>query len=122
MPEILYYLAYARSMTGDEEEALKLTDDLRLTGAEEWAADFVVLRAKLLLDASSFGEEVRWLLRNRRMVSGDSERAPMYYFLLGLGYRGVGDAGKGKQALSKVVSLNPEGELGKAASRLLSMR
>ena len=37
MPEVRYYLAYARSMTGDTHGALQLTDGLgSRRGGEEW--------------------------------------------------------------------------------------
>ena len=43
----------------------------------------------------------------------DPERAPVFFFLQALGYRGVGDTGKEKENLVKVVSLSPDSELGK---------
>ena len=81
----------------------------------------MILRAKLLVDASAFSEAVRWLGRNRAL-SGDAERAPVYDFLRAVGYRGMGDIGKEKQNLSKVISLSPDSELGQAAARLLSAK
>lgn len=121
LPEVRYYLAYAQSMTGDTPAALKLTDDLEPAGDEEWAADFVILRAQLLVDASAFSDEVKWLAGHAAGVSTDPDLAPAYYFLLALGHRGMGDISKGKQNLSKVVSLSAKSELGKAAAHLLRM-
>ncbi len=119
--EVRSYLAYAHSMTGDTPAALELTDGLQPGGSEEWAKDLEILRAKLLLDASAFTEELAWLSRYSQVLSGDPERAPMYYFLTALGHRGKGDIGREKQNLSRVVSLGPDTELGKTAARMLTM-
>ena len=119
--EVRSYLAYAHSMTGDTSAALEVTDGLQPGGSEEWAKDLEILRAKLLLDASAFAEELAWLSRYSHVLSGDPERAPMYYFLTALGHRGKGDIGGEKRNLSKVVSLGPDTELGKTAARMLTM-
>ena len=119
--EVRSYLAYAHSMTGDTSAALEVTDGLQPAGSEEWAKDLEILRAKLLLDASAFAEELAWLSRYSHVLSGDPERAPMYYFLTALGHRGKGDIGGEKRNLSKVVSLGPDTELGKTAARMLTM-
>ena len=119
--EVRYYLAYARSMTGDTPAALDLTDGLQPRGSEPWAMDLEILRAKLLLDASAFSEELAWLSRYGRVLSADPERAPMYYFLTALGHRGKGDMDREQRNLRTVVSLQPDGDLGKAAARMLTM-
>lgn len=116
-PEIHYYLAYASSLSGDVREAWKQAANLQPSTSDQWAADFILLKAKLLWDTSAYREAVTWLASNN--LSQDAQRAPLYYFLLGLGYRGADESGGAKQALSKVVAISRENDLGKAAEELI---
>jgi Tfp pilus assembly protein PilF len=77
----------------------------------------ILLEAKLLEDTSAYKNAVTWLADND--LSQDAQRAPLYYFLLGMGYRGEGDAENAKQVFSKVVSISRDSELGKAAEELM---
>ncbi|HVO39986.1 MAG TPA: hypothetical protein VMV03_13230 [Spirochaetia bacterium] len=121
-PEVRYYLACARSLSGDTHGALKLVRSLPAptgpSAGSPWADDFVIFKAKLLADANAFSDELAWLRPHGARLSRDPERAPVYWFLLALGYRGVGDVKREQQSLSKVVSLAGESDLGKAAARL----
>jgi hypothetical protein len=47
-------------------------------------------------------------------------RAPLYYFLLGIGYRGIGDVPSEKASFSKVVAISADSDLGKSAAQLLT--
>lgn len=116
---VRYYLAYAYSLNGDTRNALKQAADLQPTRTDAWAADFVVLKAKLLIDTNAYAQEIEWLTRQENDLSGDAQRASLYYFLLGVGYRGVGDTTNAKQSLSKVAAISGESDLGKAAVQLL---
>ncbi|MGA2763590.1 MAG: hypothetical protein ABSG17_09520 [Spirochaetia bacterium] len=116
-PEIRYYLAYASSLNGDAPEAWKQISAIH-AGSEPWAGDFILLKAKLLEDSIANEDAVAWLTQDGNDLSRDSDRAPLYYFLLGLGYRGSGDGEKALQALSKVVSISATSDLGKAAREL----
>jgi tetratricopeptide (TPR) repeat protein len=118
-PEIRYYLASAYSLKGDTREALKQAGQLQPGGGSSWSADFVILKAKLLADTNGFAEEVQWLKGNGSDLSQDAQRAPVYFFLLGLGYRGIGDLENEKSSLGKVVAMAKDSDLGSAASQLL---
>ena len=122
MPEVRYYLACARSMSGDTRGALKLIEGLDAPAAEDWAFDFAIFKAKLLADTNAYREEIAWLAAWGPALSKDPDRAPVYYFLLALGYRGTGDVRAERQSLSRVVSLDGDGELGNSAARLLRMK
>ena len=95
-PEIRYCLAYAYALDGKPAEAWKQADGLAPARSDAWAADFILLRARLLLDASSYGEAVASLTASSKTLSGDAKRAPLYFYLSGLGYRG-GRAGEGSR-------------------------
>lgn len=124
-PEARYYLACARSLSGDTRGALKLVEDLPAPAgpaASPWRDDFVIFKAKLLADTNAFSAELAWLAPNGARLSRDPERAPVYWFLLALGYRGIGDVKKERQSLSKVMSLAGDSDLGKAAARLSGLK
>jgi tetratricopeptide (TPR) repeat protein len=84
-PAIQYYLASTYSLEGKTHDALIQAARIGSASGEEWYADYVILKARLLTEANSFEEEVRWLTANGKDLSQDLVRAPMYYFLLGLG-------------------------------------
>jgi len=46
--------------------------------------------------------------------------APAYYFLLGLAYRGIGDASNEKQNLTMVTQIAAGSDLAQAAGKLLA--
>ena len=118
-PQVQYYLAYAYSLCGNTREALKQAEGLQPSGADEWTPDFIILKAKLLVDSSAFAQEVAWLTQGGNDLSGDAQRAALYNFLLGVGYRGVGDTANAKANLLKVVAISAESDLGKVAAQLL---
>jgi len=115
--EIHYYLAEASSLNGDVRGAWKELGGLKPRGSETWAGDFVLLKAKLLEDTSAYPDAVEWL--NANDLSLDSLRSQFYFFLLGLGYRGMNDEGNAKRALSQAVSLSADSDLGKVAAELI---
>lgn len=116
-PRVHFYLGYASSLNGDVREAWKHASSLKSSTSDPWASDFILLRAKLLEDVSAYSEAVGWLRQND--LSQDRQRAPLYYFLLGLGYRAADDSENATQVLSKVVAIAGESDLGKAADELL---
>jgi tetratricopeptide (TPR) repeat protein len=116
-PEGRYLLAQALSMKGDTREALRQLDMVALTGREYWAGDFVLLKAKILIEASAFEPAVQWL--SQRSLADDPALAAPYYLLLALAHRGAGDTEGEKQALENAVSAAGNGELGSEAARLL---
>ncbi len=118
-PQVRYYLAYAYSLNGDTRAALKYAADLQPSSADEWASDFIILKAKLLVDSNAFAQDIAWLTQSGNDLSGDAQRGAIYQFLLGVGYRGIGDASNEKASLSKVVAISGESDLGRAAAELL---
>jgi tetratricopeptide (TPR) repeat protein len=100
-PEIRCCLAYAYSLDGKPAEAWKQADGLTPGNSDPWAADFILLRARLLLDTSSYGDAVASLAAASNTLSGDAKRAPLFFYLSGLGYRGAGQAEKAVQAFTQ---------------------
>jgi tetratricopeptide (TPR) repeat protein len=119
LPEVRYFLGYAYSLDGNVRDALKQVADLKPSDLENDAADLVILKGKLLFDTSAFARDVQWLSSNAALVKGDSQRAPLYYLLLGLSYNGTGDQVNAKENLQKVVGISADSDLGKTASELL---
>jgi tetratricopeptide (TPR) repeat protein len=119
LPQVRYYLAYAYSLDGDTRAALKYATDLQPSRGDEWASDFIILKAKLLVDSSAFAQDIAWLTQSGNDLSADAQRGAVYQFLLGLGYRGIGDAANAKARLSKVVATSAESDIGRAAEQLL---
>lgn len=119
LPEAQYYLGYAYSLAGNTRDALKQVGGLKPGDVETVAADLVILKGTLLLDTSAFEQNVHWLTENAGLVSGDPERGPVYYLLLGLSYNGVGDKTNARENLQKVVSLAGSSDLGTTAATLL---
>ena len=115
-PEIHYYLAYASSLNGDVREAWKQAANLQPSTSDRWAADFILLKAKLLEDTSAYNEAVSWLTQND--LAEDAQRVPLYYFLLGLGYRGANGNEKAKQVFSKVVAISAQSDFGESRQRI----
>jgi tetratricopeptide (TPR) repeat protein len=119
-PEIHYYLADASSLGGDMKGAWKQVASLKPTIAVPYYVDFVLLKAKLLVETSAYADALDLLASEGPALSQDAQRAPLYYFLLGLGYRGKSDSENADRAFAKVVSISAESDLGKTASELLT--
>ena len=115
LPELHYYLAYAYSQNGNTDDATKELANIQNPGGVSWTADYILLTAKLDLDGLAFPQAVAWLTQRGHDLSGDGLRAPLYYFLLGMGYRGVGDTANEKTCFSKVIAISGDSDLGKAA-------
>jgi hypothetical protein len=118
-PEIHYYLAYSYAMSGDTPNAVRQLAAAKPGSGAAWAADYTLLRARLLLDTFAFPQAVDLLTQPSNDLSGDARRAPLYCFLLGVAYRGIGDTASEKTSLLKVVALAKESDLGKSAAQLL---
>jgi tetratricopeptide (TPR) repeat protein len=113
-----FCLAAAWSLAGDPKTALAVVAEVKPKGGEEWAGDYVLLRAKLLLDTFAYAPAVKILEAGHRAFEGDGERAPYYYFLLALGYQGSGDAARAGECFDTVAALAPGSDLAASAARL----
>lgn len=120
LPEVRYYSACALSMSGDVREAWQQISDLEPPVGASWRLDFVLLKAKLLVDTSAYAEAAALLAHDGAVLSGDAQRSPLYFFLLGLGYQGSGDRQKARESLSKVVETVATSDMGNAARQLLN--
>jgi tetratricopeptide (TPR) repeat protein len=121
IPEIRFYLASTYSLKGDLGPAWKLAERLAPVPGTDWAGDLVLLKARLLIDTSAYAEAAALLVREGGWLAQDSSRAPLYQFLLGVGYRGAGAVQSSRQALSRVVAISPDSDLGIAAADLLKI-
>lgn len=96
IPEIRYYLACAATLNGNTREAWNQLAGAQPRGEEPWTGDFMLLKARLLEEASSYAEAIALLTQDGGNLAQDAQRAPLYFFLLGLGYRrGTERAGSG---------------------------
>jgi len=120
LPEVRFNLASAYALDGDTRSALKQAASVQPGGAGDWTADFVILKATLLMECSAFSQQVDWLTRPENDLSGDAVRAALYYFLLGAAYTGIGEASKGQGSLARAVEISEGSDIGKAAARLLA--
>ncbi|HVO40224.1 MAG TPA: tetratricopeptide repeat protein [Spirochaetia bacterium] len=118
-PEAKFLLGYAYAQAGNTAEALRALSGLAPAADDSWSRDFIVLKARLLIDASAYAEEVSWLSGYERSFSDGDDRSALYYFLLGLGYRGLGQAEKARSSLSKASTLAGDEGVGAAAAELL---
>jgi tetratricopeptide (TPR) repeat protein len=116
--EASFCLATAYSLKGDPKSALAALVGVTLAGTEEWAPDYLLLRAKLLLDTFAFQRSVDVLLAAAPLLKTDPLRAQTWYFLLALAYRGTGDTASSAACLDTVQSIAPETELAISAARL----
>jgi tetratricopeptide (TPR) repeat protein len=119
-PTVQYYLAYAYSLNDDTLNAFRQLSAVTVAGGETWAPDYVLLKAKLLADTFAFKDEVEWLKANGGELPRDAQRAPLYFFLLALGYRGTGDTTSEKDSLAQVVKMAPDSNLGQAAAGMMT--
>jgi hypothetical protein len=87
---------------------------LRPNANDAWVADFILLRARLLEETSTYKEAISWLTHNG--LSNDVQRAPLYYFLFGLGCWGAGESESSKRAFSDVEKISGSSDLRKAVS------
>lgn len=77
-------------MGGDTRVALKHAAGLQPSRTHKWVSDFIVLKAKLPVGSSVFAQEIARLTQSWNDLSGESQPAAIYNFLLGPGYRGAG--------------------------------
>ncbi len=115
-----YCLAQAYSLKGDTRNALAQVAGVHPLDSDPWRPDFVLLKARVLVDASAFDQAVKWLLDNGQAMGEDDQRSEAYVFLLGLAYGGAGDPAKEKQCLARVISASADSELGQAAAKLMA--
>jgi tetratricopeptide (TPR) repeat protein len=120
VPEIHYYLADASFLGGDVKGAWKQVASLKPAVAAPYYRDFLLLKAKLLEETSAYADALDLLAGEGAAFSQDAQRAPLYYFLLGLGYRGTGDSENANLAFRKVIAISAESDLGKTAGELLT--
>lgn len=119
LPEARYYLASAYSLNGDTRNAFTQLSRVTPLGAETWVSDYVLLKAKLLVDTFAFKEEITWLTEQRGGLLQDAQRAAAYYFFLALGYQGVGDTAQERESLTQVMHMAADSDVGKVAAKIL---
>ena len=118
LPELHFYLAYADSLAGKTVGALKELRGLAPDPSATWRPDYELLTAKLLLDTYAFKEDVAWLTGPAAALAHDTRRAPTYYLLLGVSYRGLGEVDLAKKSLATAVRLGGNSDVARAAARL----
>jgi tetratricopeptide (TPR) repeat protein len=121
-PEIHYYLGYASALGGDLKQAWKQTAGLTPSANDAWYGDFILFKARLLEETSAYADALALLAHEGGGLAQDSKRAPLYYLLLGVAYRGAGNGAQAQRALSKVTTLAGDSDLGRAAATLLEQQ
>ena len=116
--EIDFYFAEAAALDGDYHTAHQKLAGLSPTGSESWAPDYELLKARLLVEEFAPQAAVDLLSGDQARLSSESSRAPLYYFILALAYRDLGNTDKSKSCIGRLKAIAPEGELAKAAASL----
>jgi hypothetical protein len=116
--EVDYYLAETEALSGNTRAAYQRLAALKPSGAESWAPDYVLLKARLLVDSFAPQAAIEVLTANQASLAGDSKRAPLYYFLLALAYKDSGDGAKQKASVEKLKSIAADSEFAKAVDEL----
>jgi hypothetical protein len=114
-PEVQYYLAVAEASSGKVRDAFNILSSLVPTGTESWTLDFYLLKARLLLDTFAPQAAVSLLTGPGASASGDSQRAPVYYFLLTLAYQALGEAGNAQRASQRLGEIAGDSDLARMA-------
>jgi tetratricopeptide (TPR) repeat protein len=115
-PEVTYYLAEAYALSGKTRESFTQLSGLSPSGAETWAPDFYLLKARLLVDTFAPQAAVALLSGAGSSLAADSRRAPLYYFLLTLAYQGAGDAANARRAFERLTTIAADSDLAKTAA------
>jgi tetratricopeptide (TPR) repeat protein len=117
--QVNYYRACAYSQKGDARNASKcITAAVPASGAS-WAADYLLLRARILVDTFAYAQAIDCLASSRETIGRDAQRAPLYFYLLGLAFRGAGDTAGSRESLQQVIAISGGSDLGKSATALL---
>jgi hypothetical protein len=116
--EIEFYLAQVDYLDGDLRSASRRVDALRPDGFEPWAPDYVLLKARLLIDGFA-PKDAAALLAGQSGLAGDAARAGLYWFLLALAYKDSGDEPQARDCVARLRSAAPGGELLKTAEDII---
>jgi hypothetical protein len=119
--EAHFYLACAQELAGDGRSALAALAAAAPKSGDPWAADSVLLGARLLEDSFAWAQARDLLLEAGTSLQWDEQRAPTYLFLLALAYHGTAEKEQRDLVAEKLISLDPESDLGVAAARLREM-
>jgi tetratricopeptide (TPR) repeat protein len=112
--EIEFYIAETAALSGNTREAAKRIEMLHPTGSESWAPDYELLKARMLVDECAPQAAVDLLAADQTNLAGDSERAPLYYFILALAYKDLGDSANSKDCADRLKVIAADSELAKA--------
>lgn len=118
IPLARYFLGSAFALAGRTQAALVELSDIRDSRDAPWWADYALLKAKLLIDTSAYSVAAQWLVSQGPRITEDPNRATIYYFLLGVAYRGTGEIDKARVNLIAVIGGGDSG-LATAAQHLL---
>jgi tetratricopeptide (TPR) repeat protein len=118
-PEVRYYLASAHSLRGDVRSSFQQISKVTCSGGEPWAADYVLLKARILIDTSAFQQAISLLTEQGGELPQDAQRAPLYHFLLALSYQGVGDVADERENLARVVRIAAGTNIADVAKEML---
>ncbi len=117
--DVAFYLAYSHSLKGDLREALRSLSDTRPDPDSETSGGLVLLKGQLLVETYAFRQAVDWLSDNASRLGESIPDRQLYFMLMAVGYRGLGDSGRSKENLTKVIDLGASTDIGAAAAELL---
>jgi tetratricopeptide (TPR) repeat protein len=119
-PELKFYLAEASALAGRTREAFGWMKSLTVAGGEEWAPDYWLLRAKLLVDTMAFQDAIDLLEGPAKAVAAIAQRESLYRLVLASAYRGLGDSANERAQLQRLVLAGANTEVGRAAAEILT--
>lgn len=120
--EIEFYFAVAEDLRDDPRAAFEHLERATPSGTETWASDYLLLKAKLFLETFAPQAASDILQASQASLSGDSARAPLYYFLLALARHELGDAAGSHDAVERLKVIAADSELAKAAETMVAAR
>lgn len=117
--EIGYYRASAYAIQGRTRQALVALAGVSPGPDDSWARDYGLLEARLLLESAAPRDAVELLTADATGLAADSRRAPLYWFLLTVGWHDLGDNQRARAALDQLSALGTDDGLAASAAELL---
>ncbi len=117
--EVEYYRALLSSLTGKTRAAIAEMPVAMPRPGASWAPGYALLEARLEIDTFAFEAAVNELDSHSELLAANAQRAPVYYFLRALAYRGLRDTSAERTNLAEVERVSPGSRLAATSRKLL---